>query len=171
MKVGIGTKNPLKAKVVKDVFKKVFDRVDLYPISVDTEVSLQPKGEEMLEGALNRAKKSLKDNDFGVGIESGTIKLDKKLFVTGYCVIIDKNGRYTIGSQPIFELPEVFRERIEKGEEFGEIADEFFKTKNIKQSIGAVGLLSNKLITREDLLRSAVLTALIPWINKNIYGD
>ena len=171
MKVGIGTKNPLKVKVVKDIFKIAFGKIELYAIDVDTEVSIQPKEEEILEGALNRAKKALRDNDFGVGIEAGTMELDKRIFVTGYCVIIDKNGKYTIGSQPIFELPKVFRKRIEVGEELGGLADEYFKTKNLKQSVGAVGILSNNLITREDLMRLAVLTALIPWISKNVYSD
>jgi len=171
MKVGIGTDNPLKNKVVKDAFEDAFDKIDLCPVVVDTEVALQPKGEEVLKGALNRARKALESNDFGVGIESGTMNFEGRIFVIGYCVIIDKNGRYSIGSQPIFELPKVFWKRVEAGEEFGKLADEFFKTKNIRQTIGAVGMLSNKLVTREYLMRAAVLTALIPWISKNIYGD
>jgi inosine/xanthosine triphosphatase len=171
MKVGIGTKNPLKVKVVKDVFEKAFGNIELYAVDVYSGVSIQPKEEDILKGALNRAKKSLRHNDFGVGIEAGTIKFDKRIFVTGYCVIIDKNGKFTTGSQPIFELPKVFKERIEDGEELGVIVDDFFKTKNIKHSIGLVGILSNKLVTREDLIKSAVSTALIPWISKNIYSD
>ena len=124
-----------------------------------------------MEGALNRAKKSLNDNDYGVGIEGGTIKIKQRTFAIGYCVIIDRNGKYTIGSQPIFELPKKFLVRIDNREELGNIADEFFKTKNLKHTIGAVGLLSNKTVTREDLMKSAVSTALIPLISKDIYSD
>ena len=92
MKVGIGTQNTLKAKVVRDIFGKVFEDVEVSSIEVESGVSAQPKKKQVLEGALNRAKKSLKDNDFGVGIEAGTTEIDGRVFVIGYCVVIDKNG-------------------------------------------------------------------------------
>ena len=171
MKVGIGTKNPLKAKVVRDIFEKVFEDIKVFPIEVESGVSAQPKEKEVLDGAINRARKSLKDNEFGVGIEAGTTEIDDRTFVIGYCVVIDKNGNYTIGSQPIFELPNVLAKRIREGETLGNVADEYFNTKDIKKSTGAVGILSNYMITREDLMRSALLTALIPFISKNVYSE
>ena len=171
MKVGIGTQNPLKAKVVRDIFGKVFEDVEVSSIEVESGVSEQPKKKQVLEGALNRAKKSLKDNDFGVGIEAGTTEIDGRVFVIGYCVVIDKNGNYTIGSQPMFELPNVLAKRIRAGETLGNVADEYFNTKDIKKSTGAVGILSNYMVTREDLMRSALLTALIPLISKNVYSE
>lgn len=171
MKVGIGTKNPLKIKVIEEAFTKVFKEVEFTPLETDSEVPDEPKEAEILKGALNRARNSLMENDFGVGMESGIVKVENRTFAIGYCVIIDKEGKYTIGSQPMFELPRIFSERIDKGEDLGKITDDIFKAKNIKHSVGAVGMISNNLLTREDLIRAAVFTALIPLVGKKIYSD
>jgi len=71
------------------------------------------------------AKAALDGNDFGVGIEAGVVE--------------------------IFELPEIFKKEILKGKVFGTVADEYFKTKNIKHDGGAIKVLSNNLISRDDL--------------------
>jgi inosine/xanthosine triphosphatase len=171
MKVGIGTKNLGKVKAVEETFRKAFGEVEFISAEVDSGVPSQPKEGEILKGAINRAKNSIKDNDYGVGIEGGVVNIEGRMFATGYCVIIDRQGNYTIGSQPIFELPRIFAERISKGDELGRIADDFFKSENLKHGIGAVGMLSKKFVTREDLIKSSVSTALIPLISKKVYSE
>lgn len=171
MKVGIGTKNPCKVGAVEEVFRKAFGDVEFLPVEVDSGVPAEPKEDQILEGAMNRAKKSLSDNDYGIGIEGGTIKMNGRTLSTGYCVIINKEGKYTVGSQPMFELPAKISKRIDCGEELGMIEDDVFEGKNIKQGIGAVGMLSNSFVTRGDLIRASVSTALIPLIGKKIYSE
>lgn len=169
MKIGISTKNPLKIKAVKEVFEQAFGKVEVISFENNSGVPDQPLKDQILEGAKNRAKAALKNNDFSVGIEAGAIEIDGRLFDIGYCIIMDKSGKYSIGSQPIFELPESFKEKLLSGKELGKVADDFFGLDNIKQDIGAVGMLSKKLIVREDLLKAAVKTALLPWISKDVY--
>ncbi len=46
-----------------------------------------------------------------------------------------------------------------------------FKKQNSKQQNGAVGLLTNDLITRETLYHQAVILALIPFLNQALYSQ
>lgn len=170
MKVGIVTRNPSKIRAVEDIFRLAFSDVDVFPSDAESGVPAQPKDGEILQGAINRARAALDENDLGVGIESGVVDINGKMCNTAYCVIIDKTGKYSIGSQPLFELPEIFRKEILSGKEFGTVADEYFKTKNIKHEGGAIKVLSNNLISRDDMLKDAVKCALVPWISKEIYG-
>ncbi|MFZ3076910.1 MAG: inosine/xanthosine triphosphatase [Candidatus Aenigmatarchaeota archaeon] len=169
MKVGIATKNPSKIRAVEEMFKLVYSDVQVFSKDTDSGVPAQPKEEQILQGAINRAKAALEGNDFGVGIEAGVYEINGKMCNAAYCVIMNKTGKYSVGSQPIFELPEIFKKEILAGKEFGAIADEYFKTKNIKHEGGAIKVLSNNLISRDDLLKSAVKCALVPWISKEIY--
>ncbi len=170
MKVGISTKNPLKIETVRECFEQVFGKIEVFPIDVKSGVPDQPKGDEIIRGAKNRALAALKENDFGVGIEAGIINMFGRWFDTAYCVIIDKNGKCSIGSQPIFELPEIFHEKLLSGIELGKVAGEYFNQENLKHNAGAVGALSKGFITRKDLIKSAVKTALIPWISRELYN-
>ncbi|TRZ54713.1 inosine/xanthosine triphosphatase [archaeon] len=170
MKVGIATRNPSKVRAVEEVFKIVFENVRIFPLDADSGVPAQPKEEQILQGAINRARAALEGNDFGVGIEGGVVEINGKMCNTAYCVIMDKTGRYSIGSQPIFELPEIFKKEIMTGKEFGTVADEYFKTKNIKHEGGSIKILSKGMISRDDMLKDAVKCALVPWISKEIYN-
>ncbi|MBU3958205.1 MAG: inosine/xanthosine triphosphatase [Nanoarchaeota archaeon] len=169
MKVGIATKNPSKIRAVEEIFKIAFGDVQILPSDADSGVPAQPKEEQILQGAINRARAALEGNDFGVGIEAGVFEIGGKLCNIGYCVIMDRTGKYSIGSQPIFELPEIFRKELLAGKELGTAADEYFKTKNIKHEGGSIKVLSNSLISRDDLLKDAIKCALVPWISKEIY--
>lgn len=169
MKVGIATRNPSKIRAVEEMFRIAFGNVQIFPKDADSGVPAQSKEEQILQGAINRAKAVLEGNEFGVGIEAGVYEMRGKLFNAAYCVIMDKTGRYSVGSQPIFELPEIFRKEILAGKEFGTVADEYFRTKNIKHEGGSVKIFSKGMISRDDMLKDAIKCALVPWISKEIY--
>lgn len=169
MKVGIATRNPSKIRAVEEMFRIAFKDVQVFPRDADSGIPAQPKEGQILQGAINRARAALDGNDFGVGIEAGVIELNGKLCNAAYCVIMDRTGKYSVGSQPIFELPEIFRKEILAGKEFGTVADEYFRTKNIKHEGGSVKIFSKGLISRDDMLKDAIKCALVPWISKEIY--
>lgn len=79
MKVGIATKNPSKIRTVEEVFKIAFSDVQIFPKDADSGVPAQPKDEQILQGAINRAKAALEGNDFGVGIEGGIVEINGKM--------------------------------------------------------------------------------------------
>lgn len=147
--------------------KDNFSQVSCNPLSL----------EETIEGAKNRARKAYEYAiekkeicDFGVGIEAGMYKVEA--VDTGYmdssiCAIYDGNNYY-IGFSPSFEYPKAAVDRVLKGEEIGNMHDIFGNT--AKQRKGAIGILTNERVYRDELEEYAVIMALTKIVSKDIYN-
>ena len=90
---------------------------------------------------------------------------------TGYmdasiCAIYDRNNYY-IGFSPSFEYPKTVVERVLKGEELGYMEDIFGST--AKGRKGAIGVLTNGRVYRDELEEYAVIMALTKIVSKEIY--
>ena len=68
-----------------------------------------------------------------------------------------------------FPLPPVVVRRIKNGEELGPIMDELFQKKESKKKGGAVGLLTNGLISRDALYAQPLIMALIPFLQPQLW--
>ncbi len=88
------------------------------------------------------------------------------------CAIVDRNHLVTIGVSMGFELPLKVIEDILSGKhiEVEEVIEEISGIHGIGDSIGAVGYFTNQKITRIDLCMQAVISALIPRLNKKYYN-
>jgi len=177
LSVAVGSLNPVKVNAVARAFKLFFGEVKVLPVKVDSGVPPQPIGlQEIVDGAINRARRAQAATgaDYGVGIEAGLIEFPGTL--TGYidlqvCAIVDREGRITIGHGPGFEYPPaVVREVLEAGHEVGEVMERLTGIRDIKRRMGAIGYLSKGVIDRTRLCELAVLMALIPRINPELYG-
>jgi inosine/xanthosine triphosphatase len=184
MHICVGSLNPVKISAVKSAFNAYFNQFSLYKIDADSKIADQPIGKnKILEGALNRAKqalgylkaeKNLPSSLFGIGIEAGLVKISlahSNYMDFQFCVIIDEKNELTIGSGVGFEYPKgviekLFSEKLEIGEIMGNIAN----NTNLKNEKGAIGYLSNNKITRENILKQAVICALLPRINPKLYS-
>ncbi|MFQ5909601.1 MAG: inosine/xanthosine triphosphatase [Thermoplasmata archaeon] len=168
--VNVGSRNKTKIWAVRDVFLKLFGRVEIHGVSVPSDVPRQPMNEEAIQGAVNRANASLGEADFGIGIESGVVwneELGIHLCVQ-FCAVIDKLEKVTIGHSAGFMLPAKIMERVKAGGELAEaLAD--IDGAEIEESKGAIGYISGDLITRSNLSESAVLMAMIPRIQRDLY--
>lgn len=166
MKVIIASKNPAKIAAVESAFNLVFPELHFTfeGTAVDSEVPDQPMScKETKQGAINRvnnAKEKHPGGDYYVGLEAGIE--DNATFAW---MIID-NGN-TIGESRSSSLPLPPRviDEIHKGKELGDVMDEIFNTNNIKQKGGAIGLLTNNLLTRTSVYQYALILALIPFLN------
>lgn len=69
----------------------------------------------------------------------------------------------------LFQLPKVVQNLVEGGMELGDADDRVFGKQNSKQKSGAVGLLTHQKVTRTTLYEQAVVLALIPFINPELY--
>lgn len=173
--IAIGSKNPVKIESVKLAFSKMFpDQKFLFQgFSVDSGVSGQPIGElETKKGAQNRVNNIFKTNpdfDYYVGIEGGSkhTKIGMETFAWVY--IKSKNKQNSFGRTASFFLPKPIVALIKTGKELGEADDIFFNRSNSKQSNGAIGILTHDVITRTIYYESAVILALIPFKNPDIY--
>lgn len=173
-KVVIASKNPVKIQAVRNGFEKMFpdQEFEFNGVSVYSGVSDQPMSDkETLEGAMNRADNASNreiDADFYIGIEGGIDVMDGEMAAFAW-VVIKSNGTFGKSKTGTFFLPKRVVELIDEGKELGEADDIVFDRTNSKQKSGAVGILTNDLIDRTSYYAEAVILALIPFKNRELY--
>lgn len=141
-------------------------------ISVPSGVRVQPfTDRETLVGAEHRARNACQESprsDYWVGIEGGVEDRDGEISAYAWIVILARGlaGKSRTGT---FFLPKEVAHLIREGKELGEADDIVFNESNSKQKNGAVGLLTGDIITRARLYEHAVILALIPFKNLDLY--
>lgn len=175
IKVVIASKNPVKINCTKTAFEKAFPSksVQVTGIAVPSNVSEQPmSNSETLNGARNRAlnaQKEIIEADYWVGIEGGIDQNELgEMYAFAWVFILseDKQGKAHTAS---FILPAKIAELVNQGIELGIADDMVFTRSNSKQSNGAVGILTNDIIDRTAYYEPAVILALIPFLNPELY--
>ncbi|MCG7499853.1 inosine/xanthosine triphosphatase [Vibrio sp. Of7-15] len=162
----VGSMNPAKIKAVQDAFTQCFPDTAFHfqGSHAKSLVADQPLScEETLAGARNRVKDTkiqYPNADYFVGLEAGI----EEGFTFAWMVIEDKQQRGESRSSSLMLPPEALTE-IAKGHELGDVMDNMFNTQNIKQKGGAIGLLTNNLLSRSSVYHQALILALIPFMN------
>ena len=172
-KIIVASKNPVKINASREAFKLIFpnQEFEIEGVAADSGVSNQPKGDETYLGALNRVNNLLKDYkaDFFVGIEGGIEDVNDEVSVFAWAVVKDVSGKLGKGKSGTFMLPAKVAELINQGKELGEAADLVFHRHNVKQGDGTIGILTRNIIDRTKYYVEAVIYALIPHINQDLY--
>ena len=176
MKVNVGSQNPAKVIGVKEAFNLYFNNLRIEEINIESGVEAQPKElESITQGAINRARKSFRDCNYSVGVESGIFPVKDAL--TGYMnascsVIYDGESIIGMGFSPLFEhLPEIIEKALNSGKEIGEITEDAYNIKDIKKNIGAIGILSQGKYLRKDLVKHGTIMAIIQMINQEGFNS
>ena len=172
----LASTNPVKKKATLSAFRAMFPEAqfEIETINVTSGVSDQPKtSAETLAGARNRVENVRKIKpaaDFWVGIEGGVDEMDSELYSFAWIVIesAELSGKSRTGT---FFLPNKITELIHQGKELGEADDIVFKQQNSKQKNGAIGLLTHNVVTRVSLYRHAIILALVPFRNVELYRE
>jgi len=172
IKILVASKNPVKLDAVKEGLLVFFDQeITLLGGSVESGVSDQPMSDvETLLGAESRVKNAhdlFSGFDYYVGIEGGVEESGLMAFAW---VVISDGNRIGKARTATFILPPRVAELIHQGYELGDADDIVFEKMNSKQQNGAVGLLTNDLITRKSLYLPAVQMAFIPFLNPELYS-
>lgn len=175
-KLVVASKNPVKLDAVRQGFERVFPHecFEIVPVSVASGVSDQPMSDdETLLGAKNRAeaaRQAVPEADYWAGLEGGAQDYQGRLSTFAWVYILGKkqHGKCRTATH---ELPDEIRRLIMKGMELGDADDQFYNRKNSKQLNGSVGLLTKDLFTRTSLYLEAVMLALIPFKNANMYQN
>lgn len=157
LRVGIASKNDVKIEATKQIFNDFFKGIKIEYRCIDIKTKKQPIGKEIIEGAIERAKKACIGNDYGVGIEAGINKENDVYFIEQYVAIADKLNYITFGKSPSFQCPSWILEEIEKGKEMKEIIP--FKNEEERKK-GAVWYFSKKM-DRLELTKIGILMALL----------
>lgn len=171
----ISSHNPVKIQTTKNAFHSLFPDQDFvyHPISVPSEVSDQPLTDgETLHGAQNRvhnAKAKKPDAHFWVGIEGGVYEEEQSMYSLAWIVISSTEGYTSQSRTGTFLLAPQIQNLIHQGKELGEANDIIFEKHNSKQQSGTIGTLTNNLITRTEFYYQAMILALIPFVQSNLY--
>ena len=171
MKIHVGTRNTLKVRAVRAAFAAAFgdEPLDVVAVAIEGGVPPQPFDDEVVQGAICRARSALAEADYGVGIEAGLVHFpgyDSYLSVQ-FCAVLDRTGRLTVGHGPGYTLPQEVLDRLTNGSTLNREMSRLSGIPEIKEKEGTIGILSGGRVDRFSITREAVLMALIPRIAGN----
>ncbi|KAK8791043.1 hypothetical protein WA158_005674 [Blastocystis sp. Blastoise] len=185
----VGSTNKVKINACNLAFTKCFPNIEFefVGVSCSSDVPDQPFGDETRLGAINRAKNALADwkkthdhlPDFVVGLEGG---LREETFDYGinyyhegmilfawmavYSPLLDKWG---LGQTGEFMIPPEISKLVKGGMELGKADDTFYGKHNTGHTNGTIGILTHDIIDRTEYYKHALIMALIPFMNINMY--
>jgi inosine/xanthosine triphosphatase len=166
--------NPAKVEGVKRAFTRYFPDIELRPVDSSMVARAQPKGlDEMTAGATMRAKYALSaaGGSLGVGVEAGIFTIGSIYFDNQVAAIADREGKVSLGHSAGYMLPhDAMDELLRSGRELERWAEEVSGIKEVGDKGGLIEYLTKGRMTRTDLSEQCVLTALIPWLQRDIYG-
>jgi inosine/xanthosine triphosphatase len=175
MIVAVGTKNPAKIEGVRRGFSRYFHDLELRTVDTASTVRIQPLGlEQITEGAVIRGKFALANigGDFGVGIEAGIFMMNGTYFDHQQAAVVDRSGRTTLGLSAGFPLPPApIQKMIKEGRELEHYAVGLTGIGEIGDKGGLIHYLTNGQVSRTDLTEQCIITALIPWLHKEVYPE
>ena len=169
--VHVGSINPVKVEAVRNVFSRYIPELEIEGSVTRTSVPEEPWEENVKRGAKERAWQVMQNADIGVGIEAGLFRREDGIYDVQYCAILDKMGRYTFGTGPGFRYPSMIEAELLKGSTVGDVFAEKIVGESIGQKGGAIGYLTQGVMDRQALTESAILAAMVPRINKELYFE
>lgn len=173
-KVIVASKNPVKINSTREGFEKILiaQDFDFEGIDVPSGVADQPMtDDETLTGAKNRAinaKNQKPEADYWVGIEGGCDWTPDGLLAFAWVVVLSQN-QMGQSRTSTFYLPPRVVDLIDQGLELGYATDQVFDDHNSKHKGGAVGALTGEVLGRTEYYVQAVMLALVPFRNPELY--
>ena len=169
MKIHIGSKNHIKVAAVSELLQDYphLKNAEIHSFETSSGVAEQPKSlEETVQGAMNRAKEVLRDGTYGIGIESGLIKVPgTKSGFMDVCVCAIYDGtEYHLGLSSAWEAPKkVMEYMLKDGLDMNDAAHKAGLTDNPKvgSAEGLVGIMTRGRLDRKAYTKESIRTALI----------
>jgi inosine/xanthosine triphosphatase len=136
---------------------------------------------EMMAGARSRsealvriARERSEPWRYFVGLEGGLdviLEQGRRLaFLETWAFVADGAGRSAYGRSGGILIPEPLAvEVLDRGTELSAAIDTYTGRRDIRDEEGAVGVLTLNLITREEALRVALISAFAPFFNPSQY--
>ena len=174
MKVVVASANPVKLRAVQIGFQRMFPGQEFFveDLAGVQGNSSQPRGDqETLQCAFDRVERAARlapQADYWAGVEGGVE--EQGLQMSAFAWIVIKSGeKVGKGRTGTFYLPQSIANLVRQGRELGEADDILFGRVNSKQANGAIGILTNNVVDRAQLYEQAVILALIPFKNPDLY--
>lgn len=147
----ICSKNPVKIQAVE----ACLPQYNIISVDCPSSVPEQPIGqEETLRGAINRTDyvfKNFSEVYMAIAFEAGIEIINEQPYVIQWAVVTLSTGkRYSVQGIGI-ELPQSFLIPLKQGVELSQLIDEYTGQQDIRSKNGALGVLTNDYITRQQL--------------------
>lgn len=171
----VGSKNPVKIKAAEIALPRVLgiDSMTCEGVNAPSGVADQPMTEsETRSGAINRVTACVTQYqaDWYVAIEGGVDLFDDGPATFAYVAICDGKN-WSVGRSANLPLPKNVYDALVMGEELGDVMDRLFKTHNVKQQGGAIGLLTNHVATRQSVYEVAITLAMAKFVHLPLYTN
>ncbi|MEP6618700.1 MAG: inosine/xanthosine triphosphatase [bacterium] len=167
-RVAVGSLNPVKVGAVRETIARLAPGARVDGIAVPSGVPDQPWGDdETIRGAVTRARAAREalDADWGIGIEGGVVASgDGTVRTNAWAAVVSRDGRVGVGGSLSLELPPRVADLVRSGMELGHAMDATTGEQNVKQGVGAVGILTHGLVTRQGAYETLVAYALVPLL-------
>ena len=165
----VGSTNPVKIGAALAVLARLSPAVSVHGVAVPSGVPDQPWGDdETIRGARARAIAALERDtaaELAVGIEGGVVEgAAGGLRTCAWAVAVGRDGREGIGGSLSMALPHSVAELVRSGMELGHAMDAVTGRHDVKRGLGAVGILTAGLVTRQGAYETLVAYALSPFI-------
>jgi inosine/xanthosine triphosphatase len=170
--IAVGSSNPAKVAAVEAAARRFWPGARVVAVDAPSGVAEQPRtDEEAVRGASSRARFALEsaDADLGLGLEGNTVETPDGMFLSGWAVAVDRHGKKGIGCGGRLPLPPPVAAEVRKGRELGPVMDELAGARDTKKNRGAVGILTRGAISRPAAFETAVVYALVPFLNPEMY--
>ncbi|MEC4728130.1 inosine/xanthosine triphosphatase [Shewanella sp. D64] len=176
IKIVVGSTNPVKVQAAKSAVKQLFPNAEIQCVGrqAPSGVAEQPMtADETLKGAINRVEycqsaPEIEKADLYIAIEGGVDNFSYGPATFAY-VVIGHHGQRVVGRSALLPLPLIIYRALNEGEELGDVMDRLFNTQNTKQQGGAIGLLTQGVATRESIYTQALILAMAPLLNDELY--
>jgi inosine/xanthosine triphosphatase len=187
--VAVGSTRPPKLKAVSDALQSFGAALDadadfeVTGIEVTSGVSHTPRSRgELMAGARGRVEALLhasrERNErwaWLVGLEGGLEIVHENgrrlAFLESWAFVSDGGERDSWGYAGGVELPPALAaEVLDNGVELSAAIDAFAGVRGVRDAQGAWGVLTRNIITRQDVLRTAVVNAFAPFFNPALYS-
>ncbi len=175
MLVAVGSTNLAKVQGASRVLANLLPDAKVVSIDTSSVARLQPMGfDQILHGAVDRARFAVSsaNADLGVGIEAGifAVSSDVGHLNLQLAAIVDKEDHLSVGSSAGFPLPPLFVEKmLEEGKELDRYSRELTGT-DVREEDGIVYHLTKGYMSRVEMTEQCVSAALVPWLNRQLYG-
>lgn len=169
----VGSTNPAKVEAVRRTLGRFAPECAVIAVAVPSGVGDMPLGDHAIRsGAFARAKGALErtDAEIAFGLEGGAIIEGDRAWLTGYVIALTRDGRTGEAAWGRMLLPIAAAERVQKGEELGDVIDDLFGEKESKRHAGAIGLLTDGAVSRTDAFADHVAMACAPFLHPKLYG-
>ena len=171
-RISVGSTNVAKVGAVRAVVERIWSRVEIRPVAIEAPPSIgeMPVGDQVKAGAIFRAREAwCQGDDFGIGLEGGVEFVGDACYLFNWAAVLGKDGRISAAPSAKLLLPDDIAQAIRAGRVLGDLMIERVGRVDVNSKEGAVGYLTNGLITRQRFFEDCLILAMAPYLCPDAY--